>query len=73
MRMLPVLDAEESMRAVERLAVGTGAMKSDGIRTVTRRWQRTIDEAQPRPTTRRLATPETLAGMGIGFCRVTKA
>lgn len=66
-QMYSRLQARESMLMVERLAVGTGAMKASDQRPLTRKWR---EEAGG---TRQLKTPlpkEQLGSIGIRFTKV---
>jgi hypothetical protein len=69
--MLPRLRAEESMLAAERIAVGTGSLKSSVARSIRRGWerQRTGEGAEAARAAR--ATPAALGAIGIGY-RVTR-
>ncbi len=66
--MLPVLLAEESQRAAERLLVGTGAGSADVRRKVIRGWERDRRRggAAPDPA-RTAATPAALTQLGFGL------
>ncbi len=64
--MIPILTAEESLRAAERLAVGTGATSREDRQRVVDGWLRDARQGQPRPRAQRLA-PEMLGQLGIGL------
>ena len=52
---MPHLIAEESLRAVERVAIGSGRVKRGTARAVTGRWQRLANEHRyvlARPSSR---------------------
>lgn len=59
--MMPRLLAEESLRAAERVAVGTGSLKPGAGARVLSRWRR---ESRPAGTTK-ARSPEMLAAMGV--------
>jgi hypothetical protein len=70
-RMLPRLEAEESLLAVQRGLVGSAALKRETASGVVREWQRTAAPAGTQPRARRLR-PEMVGGLGIGYRVVTK-
>jgi ribose 5-phosphate isomerase len=67
--MLPRLQAEESLREVQRIGVGTGSLKAETIRTLLSGWARTSDNSQSEPVkrsrARRLKAFAAAAGVGI--------
>lgn len=62
--MLPRLKAEESMRASQEIAVGTGSLDRHESRRVTGAWVATATAADTR---KQRPTSAALAAMGIGF------
>jgi hypothetical protein len=64
-RMLPRLEAEESLLATQRTAVGTGSLSKDDRQAVVRRWARQVDI--PATQAVRTKDPGALAAMGIGL------
>lgn len=64
--MLPRLEAEESLLAADRVAMGTGSMKKESADATWKRWATATghgaDAAKPRPT--------ALAAHGIPVRRV---
>ena len=72
-RMLPRLEAEESILEADRLGVGTRAVRPQAVTETIERWQRTAHPAHTRPRPRRQrANPDTLAALGIGYVEVEK-
>lgn len=65
-RMLPRIEAEESLLEAERVGVGSRAVPRDTIRSATGRWRRTAYPAHTRARAPR-ATPDTLPALGIGY------
>jgi len=62
--MIPRLDAEESIAAAERVAVGTGSSKSPG--TVIKRWERNAGGGAFRPAPPpRMFSAEVLAKIPV--------
>jgi hypothetical protein len=47
--MLPRLEAEESILAVNRTAVGSGTARRDRAQQVTRSWERAASTGRTRP------------------------
>jgi hypothetical protein len=72
--MLPRLEAEESLLAVDRLAVGGGHLERDAMRRTLDRWLMAADPSARSPRRRRvmLASPDALADMGIGVTVVPR-
>jgi hypothetical protein len=66
--MMPRLQAEESLSAVERTAIGSGSLKTSDAHAITRRWART---ASGREQIERLS-PAGLQAIGIGYQIVPK-
>ncbi|HMJ87979.1 MAG TPA: hypothetical protein VK504_32605 [Vicinamibacterales bacterium] len=67
-RMLPRLEAEESILAADRLGVGTRTVSRQAVKEALDRWQRTAHPAHTRARARRpRATPDSLAALGIGY------
>jgi hypothetical protein len=64
--MMPRLQAEEALLAVQVTALGTGSLKPGDARAVRDRLAR----AAGRRARAHRATPEGLAAMGIGFREV---
>lgn len=63
--MLPRLEAEQSMLAAERVAMGMGAMKKEAADAIWKRWAKAANEGvdvRPQPT--------ALAAHGIPIRRV---
>lgn len=58
------LQAEESITAANRIAVGTGRLRREDHRRLTGQWQRC---AAGTPSKAVKATPDTLRAMGIRF------
>lgn len=71
MTMLPRLSAEESIAQATRVAVGTGSLKDDDRRRVTRAWERAA-EGDRRPPAQK-ATAQQLAAIGIAVKQVAAA
>lgn len=70
-RMMPRLEAEESLLVAQRVALGSGSYKKDDARRLTHRW--TNQARGPRISESAAAVnPRELAGMGIGFRRRPK-
>lgn len=70
-RMLPKLQAQESLLMAERLGVGTGAVSVPKQREIRRSWNAEANRGGgKRPRTK--VAPEQLGAMGIGFKRVPK-
>ena len=67
--MLPRLDAEESITAANRVALGTGSMSDDDARSVSRLWSAAT--APPEPLIVK-PTPEALSALGIPVRRIPK-
>lgn len=65
--MLPQLQAEESLLAADRIAVGTGSLKREVAREIASGWERAARANAPAPREKRRASPETLQAMGIGY------
>lgn len=63
LRMIPVLTAEESLIAADRIACATGGYDKDARRQTFQRWQRQAGVQPARPVR---ATPDALVAMGIG-------
>ncbi len=59
--MLPRLSAEESMRAANQIAYGTGNLEKDTARRMADRW---TQQANPQQRAAK-ATPQQLGSMGI--------
>jgi len=69
-RMLPRLQAEQSLEAVDQIAVGINMGFTEGAtKGPARRWQQALQGATPLPRDR--ATPQQLAAIGIGVRRVS--
>ncbi len=71
--ILPVLQAEESLLAQTRLAVGTGSLKPDAARDILRSWERAAERPGQKKRPAVKATPQTFIGTGIGVQLVTEA
>jgi hypothetical protein len=67
--MMPRLEAEESFRSANRIAVGTGALSKDASRGVTGAWR----AAAGLSVARRQAAPSLLRHAGIGRRLVPRA
>lgn len=63
--MMPRLQAEESLTAVERTAVGTGSLKKEDAQAITRAWARDVAPSS-RERVQRI-TPEALEAIGIQY------
>lgn len=63
--MLPRLEAEQSILEAERLAIGFGRLAPKDARDVLSRWQRATGAARIVKAAK--ATPQVLAGFGIGL------
>lgn len=59
---MPVLDAEDALREVTRLAYGSGTLKPDAAKAVLASWQTAAGVPSARA---RKATPADLAEFGI--------
>lgn len=64
-QMIPRLTAEDSLRAYDRIAAGTGHLRPSDRQTMLRTWKR----AATRPQRAAPVTPEALVGLGIGVRR----
>lgn len=60
---IPLFEAEESILAASRTAVGSGALKPADSKSIMSDWNRTIRAA--RPSEGRHYSPLELSGMGI--------
>lgn len=68
--MLPRLQAEESMLAMTRVAMGTASVEKEARRSILHDWQ---EAATPgRTVTRVTPSPDQLRGIGIGVHAVKK-
>lgn len=67
LRMLPRLEAEEALAAVDRTAVGTGSLKSDASKTLVKRWIDLVRAGAPpkRKTGRQLAASAAASGITV--------
>lgn len=63
--MLPRLQAEESIRATQHVAVGTGSLERGDSQRITDRWAAAAQPNGRRPP--RQTNPATLAAIGIGY------
>ena len=68
---LPRLEAEESILAMTRVAMGTGSFKEETSRQIRKDWVRTAEG--PQPIEKAVAAPRALPGMGFGSRRVKRA
>jgi hypothetical protein len=71
--MLPRLDAEESLSAAQRVAVGTGSLKGNAGPALIRDWLRVAH--RDRPSTRGMSPASLKArgkAVGIGFRKVPR-
>jgi hypothetical protein len=67
--LLPRLQAEESLLASQRTAVGSGSLKREQARAVTGGWSRLVDAGV---TPARPASRHELGGSGIGYREVPR-
>lgn len=65
LRMIPVLQAEESLLTAARVAVGSGVMKRADARALQRQWERRT--GRPSRRDRPPSDPAALASLGIGI------
>lgn len=70
--MMPPLLAEESMRATERIGVGTGAVPLDVARRITGRWDADLQTGRKAPARAQAPSVGALHQMGIGYTVVEK-
>lgn len=63
LEQLPVLQAEESIRATEQIAAGTGSA-GEHTRAILQRWLELTTDLTPVSAA---ARPSTLAAMGISY------
>lgn len=63
MHMLPRLEAEESILAANRVAMGSGAMKPEDAQRVARGWERQAGASLIQPAG---SPPRALPHMGLG-------
>ena len=68
--MLPRLQAEESILAVNRTALGSGSLAKDDARALSRTWSKAANGGQEQPAIR-ISTddPAKLKDLGIGVKR----
>jgi hypothetical protein len=68
LRMLPRIEAGESLLTAERVAVGTGSMKGDAGRDLARHWADTArgERQVERPRSAK-ARRAALASAGVGY------
>ena len=72
MEYLPAMQAEQSQRLAEAIAIGTGSLKKNAARRVVRRWQRAIAKTQNRsrhaepPTKEEFMTKLAILGIKYG-------
>lgn len=69
--MMPRLQAEESLRAVSQLAIGTGTAKKSDAKRTQRRWKRQAQGG--RRKARKPASVGEIAAMGIKVHGVSDA
>lgn len=67
--MLPRLQALDSIRMANQIAVGTGSLEKETSQSLTRAWERA---AQPERAKAPVVTPQNARAIGIGFRRVAK-
>jgi hypothetical protein len=70
--MLPRLEADESLAAVQRTAAGSGAMKQGAQRELVQAWARLAKGEAGHGAGRPAPSPAALAGIGIGVRRRSK-
>jgi len=71
--MMPVLEAEESMTALARLSIGTGAASADFRRQQLATWQRDAEITPSTPAKTISADRlQRLSTMGMGLVKVPK-
>jgi predicted GNAT family N-acyltransferase len=68
LRMLPRLQAEESLHAAERVAVGSASLKREASGNLVREWLRLARGDQPPER----LTAQAMGSAGIGYRRVVK-
>lgn len=71
LRMIPVLEAEDAMRAATAAAVGASAEPGEWVREQWAEWRRQAGRHTPRPRVQ-AATPAALAAVGVGVRVVEK-
>lgn len=65
LRMIPVLQAEESLMVAARVALGSGVLKRADARALQRQWERRT--GRPSRRDRPPTDPRQLAALGIGL------
>jgi hypothetical protein len=68
--MRPRLEAEESLLAHDRVAVGTGGLKAGQARKLMTQWRQTAQGG--RKSARRPRSPQALGRIGIGYRVIEK-